>query len=412
MMKKSLSLPVKIFIALLFGILVGAVCYFTNTASFTEVYLKPVGTVFINLLKLIVVPVVLLSMISGIVSMGDLKKVGSVGWKTVVYFLGTTALACIIGLAAGSLFNAVGWFPVLMPESSVSFDQATSVSFTDALINIFPSNIWSAFVNANMLQVIIIALLLGGGILAAGKKGEVTVSLIESLYAVFENIMIFIIKLSPVGVFTMMAWVVATQGVSILGPIAMVLLAAYIGYFVHALLVYSLSVKLFAGLNPAAFFKGAAAAILFAFTSASSMATLPVSRECAEDLGADKDIVSFVLPLGATVNMDGTAVYQSVASIFLAACCGMTLSISQMITIVVVGTLASVGTAGVSGAGVIMLAMVLEAIGIPSEMIMLIYGIDRLFDMGRTALNITGDISCTLCVTAWEKKRADAAAKK
>jgi len=412
MEKKKLSLPVQILIALALGILVGLICYFTNTAAFTTNYLKPIGTIFINLLKFIVVPIVLLSMISGIISMGDLKKVGSVGWKTVVYFLCTTAIACVIGLVIGSLFDGAGWFPALVLEEGAVWDKPTSANFMDTLVNIFPSNMWSAFVNANMLQVIVIALLIGGGILASGKRGELAVSMVDSIYAVFEKVMEFIIRLSPIGVFTMMAWVVATQGADILGPIALVLLSAYIGYIIHAIVVYSFSAKLFANIGPVAFFKGAAAAMIFAFTSASSVATLPVSRECAEKMGAKDDISAFVLPLGATINMDGTAVYQCVATIFLAACCGIDLTIGQMILVVVTATLASIGTAGVSGAGVVMLAMVLETIGVPVEMIMIIYGVDRLFDMGRTTLNITGDIACSLCVTSWEKNKAAKVAAK
>ena len=160
------------------------------------------------------------------------------------------------------------------------------------------------------------------------------------------------------------------------------------------------------GISPADFFRASSSAMIFAFTSTSSVATLPVSAECAENLGAKKDISSFVLPLGATINMDGTAVYQCVATVFLAACCGMELTIGNMILVVVTATLASIGTAGVSGAGMIMLAMVLESLGIPVEMIMIIYGVDRLFDMGRTALNVTGDIACSICVTEWEKKKS------
>ena len=412
MEKKELSLPAQIIIALIAGIAVGLVCSFTGTAAFTANYLKPIGTIFINLLKFIVVPIVLLSMIDGIISMGDLKKVGSVGWKTVVYFLVTTAIACVIGLVIGGLFDGAGWFPALTLEEGAEWDKATSVNFMDTLVNIFPSNMWSSFVNANMLQVIVIAIMIGGGILAAGERGKLAVSMVDSIYAVFEKIMGFIIKLSPIGVFTMMAWVVATQGADILGPIALVLLAAYIGYIVHAIVVYSLSAKIFAKISPIAFFKGAGAAMIFAFTSASSVATLPVSKECADKMGAENDVSSFVLPLGATINMDGTAVYQCVATIFLAACCGIDLSFGQLILIVVTATLASIGTAGVSGAGVIMLAMVLETIGVPVEMIMIIYGVDRLFDMGRTTLNITGDIACSLCVTEWEKKKAAKAAAK
>ena len=404
MSKKKLTLPVQIVIALIAGVVVGLICYFAGVPEFTTNYLKPFGTIFVNLLKFIVVPVVLLSMIEGIVSMGDMKKVGSIGWKTVAFFMCTTAIACVIGLVLGNIFNGAGLFPQLQLAEGATWEGATSSNFMDTLVGMFPSNMWDAFVKANMLQVIVIALFLGGSILAAGEKANLCKDFVSSAYAVIEKLMGFIISLSPIGVFTMMAWVVATQGVNILGSLALVLLCAYIAYAIHAVCVYSFAAKAFAGVNPLKFFKGAFAAMIFAFTSTSSAATLPVSKDCAKNLGADEEISAFVLPLGATINMDGTAIYQCVATIFLATCCGMSLTLGQMITVVVTATLASIGTAGVSGAGMIMLAMVLQAMGIPVDMIMIIYGVDRLFDMGRTCLNVSGDISCSCCVTKWQKK--------
>ena len=392
MEKKKMSLPVQIFIALVLGIVVGLMFYFTGAAGFTTSYIKPFGDIFVNLLKFIVVPVVLLSMIDGIISMGDMKKVGSVGWKTVAYFLVTTAAACVIGLVFANIFLNAGLFPTdLALTDGQTWDGATSANFMDTLVAIFPSNMWKSFTDANMLQVIVIALMFGGGILAAGEKGKLAQDLVSSLYSVIDRVMAFIISLSPIGVFTMMTWV--------------------IGYIVHAIICYSVSASAFAGVSPLKFFKGAAPAMIFAFTSTSSAATIPLSKECADELGAESDVSSFVIPLGATINMDGTAIYQCVATIFLAACCGMTLTVGQMVTIVVTATLASIGTAGTPGAGMIMLAMVLEAMNIPVDMIMIIYGIDRLFDMGRTCLNITGDVSCALCVTKWENEKAAKAAK-
>lgn len=406
-MKKKLSLPIQILIALVLGVIVGLVASaFDAGPAFTTNYLKPFGTIFVNLLKFIVVPVVLLSMIEGIISMDDMKKVGSVGWKTVAYFLCTTAIACVIGLVLGNVFDKAGWFPTLALEDGAVWEGNTTANFMDTLVNIFPSNMWTAFSKADMLQVIVIALFFGGSILAAGEKAAPVRNLVSSAYAVIEKLMGFIISLSPIGVFTMMAWVVATQGASVLGSLGLVLLCAYLAYAIHAICVYSFSAKAFGKVGPLKFFKGAAAAMMFAFTSTSSAATLPVSKQCADDLGADEDIAAFVLPLGATINMDGTAIYQCVATIFLARCCGIELTLAQMITVVVTATLASIGTAGVSGAGMIMLAMVLTAMGIPVDMIMIIYGIDRLFDMGRTCLNVTGDISCSVCVTQWEAKKA------
>ena len=406
-MKKKLSLPMQILIALILGVIVGLLCFFTDNASFTESYLKPFGTIFVNLLKFIVVPVVLFSMIDGILSMDDMKKVGAVGWKTVAYFTATTAIACVIGLVCANIFNNAGLFPTLALEEGASWDKATSANFMDTLVGMFPSNMWESFRTANMLQVIVIALLFGGSIMAAGEKGRLCRDIVSSFNEVINKMMVFIISLSPIGVFTMMAWVVATQGAEIIGHLAIVIGCAYIGYIAHAVLVYSLSAKFFVGMSPLAFFKGASAAMMFGFTSASSAATLPVSKECVDEMGADHDISSFVLPLGATINMDGTAIYQCVATVFLASCAGVELGLAQMVTIVVTATLASIGTAGVSGAGTIMLAMVLTAMGLDVNLIMIIYGVDRLFDMGRTCLNITGDMACALCVSHWESKKTN-----
>ena len=403
-MKKKLSLPAQIAIALLLGIVVGLICLFIEGGpDFTTNWLKPFGDIFVNLLKFIVVPVVLFSMIDGILSMDNMKKVGSVGVKTVCFFLITTAIACVIGLVCANVFDGMGLFPHLSVEAA-EYEAKEFGGVMATVVAIFPTNMWQSFSAANMLQVIVIALFFGGAIMAAGEKGKLCRDIVTSFYSVIERLMMFVISLAPIGVFTYMAWVVATQGPEILGSLALVLLCAYIGYVIHALVVYSAAASAIAKVNPAKFFKGAFAAMMFAFTSTSSAATLPVSKECADALGADSEISSFVLPLGSTINMDGTAIYQCVATIFLASCAGVQLSVGQMITIVVTATLASIGTAGVSGAGMIMLAMVLTAMGIDVNLIMIIYGVDRLFDMGRTCLNVTGDISCAICVSHWEGK--------
>ncbi len=404
-MKKKVSLPVQILIALVAGIVVGLICSAIGEGgkAFTANYLKPFGDIFVNLLKFIVVPVVLLSMIDGILSMGDMKKVGSVGVKTVAYFLCTTAIACVIGLLFANIFAGASLFPDLRDQlGAAEYTPKEFNGFMSVLVDIFPSNMWNAFVNANMLQVIVVSLFFGGSIMVAGERGKLARDIVSSFYAVIEKLMEFVISLSPIGVFAYMAWVTATQGASILGSLALVILCAYIGYIVHAVLVYSLSAQLFVGMSPIKFFKGAFAAMIFAFTSTSSAATLPVSKECAHELGAEDDISAFVLPLGSTINMDGTAIYQCVATVFIASCAGIHLGLSQMVIVVITATLASIGTAGVSGAGMIMLAMVLETLGIPVAYIGLIVAVDRIFDMGRTCLNVTGDIACSLCVSKWE----------
>ena len=404
---KKLTLPAQILIALVAGVVLGLILTFTGGADLATKYIKPFGDIFVNLLKFIVVPVVLFSMIQGIVSMESMKKVGSIGIKTVCYFLCTTAIACVIGLAIANVFNGAGLFPDLSAElGEASYEAKEFGGFMKTIVGFFPTNMWDAFLNANMLQVIVISLFFGGSIIAAGEKARLVRDMVDSIYSVIEQLMTFIIHLSPIGVFAYMTWVVSTQGAAILGSLALVIGCAYLAYAIHAVAVYSTAARVFGKTSPLKFFKGAFAAMMFAFTSTSSAATLPVSKECADNLGANPEISSFVLPLGATINMDGTAIYQCVATVFIASCCGMNLTIGQMVTVVVTATLASIGTAGVSGAGMIMLAMVLEAIGIPVAYIGLIVAVDRLFDMGRTCLNVTGDISCSLCVSNWEAKRA------
>ena len=401
--KKSLNLGVKILIGLIAGIVVGAIFWAVMGAeaagAFTAKYIKPFGDIFVNLLKYIVVPLVLLSIMDGVISMGDIGKVGKIGWKTVAYFLVTTAIACVIGLAVANGFK--GAFPVLELAEGAAY-EAKSANLMDTLVNIFPNNAIAPLANASMLQIIVIALFFGCGVLVAGEKGKAFGDIVSSFNEVTQRVMSFILAVSPYGVFALMVWVVAAQGPKILGSLGLVLLAAYIGYIIHVVLVYSMSVKVFAKMSPGTFFKKIFPAAAFAFTSTSSVASLPVTKECCDEMGVHSEISSFVLPLGATINMDGTAIYQCVAAIFLAKCVGIDLTLVQMITIVVTATLASIGTAGTSGAGMIMLAMVLDAVGIPTTYIGIIYGIDRLFDMGRTALNVVGDASCSVCVNTWE----------
>ena len=401
--KKKVSLPLLIFGAMVLGTLVGVVASGNESwVAMISTYIKPFGTIFVNLLKAVVVPVVLISIICGMISMEDVKKVGSIGWKTMVYYLGTTAVAIVIGLAIANLFK--GAFPLL--ETADAAYEAKSSNLMDTIVNIFPSNMWSAFFNANMLQVIVIALAFGAGILVTGEAAKPVVVLMNSLNEVIMNVMLGVIKLTPIGVFCLMADTVAVNGPKIIGSLAIVLGVCYIAYLIHLLCVYSFTVKTMGGMAPGKFHRGMIPAMIMAFTSTSSVATLPVTMDCSRHLGADDDICSFVLPLGATINMDGTAIYMGVTSIFIATCYGVDLTLAQMATIIVTATLASIGTAGVSGAGMIMLAMVLESVGLPVAGIGLIVGVDKIFDMGRTTLNIVGDASCAVIVTNWEKKVA------
>ncbi len=398
--QKKMSLAMKIFIALVLAVLAGLLLQ--SHASFAENFIKPFGTIFLNLVKFIVVPIVLFSIMCGIISMSDIKKVGAIGLKTVVFYLFTTAFAVTIGLIGGNLFKSL--FPVIA-TTDLTYETTEATSFMDTLVNIFPSNFVSPMVEANMLQIIVMAILLGFAIILVGEKNVRVVNAFNDLNEIFMKCMEMILNLSPIGVFCLLCPVIAVNGPTIIGSLVMVLLAAYICYIVHAVLVYSMTVKFLGGLSPLKFFKGMLPAIMFAFSSASSVGTLPINLNCTEKLGAKREIASFVLPLGATINMDGTAIYQGVCAIFIASCYGIDLTLNQMITIVLTATLASIGTAGVPGAGMIMLAMVLTSVGLPVDGIALVAGVDRIFDMGRTTVNITGDAACTMVVSNLEAKR-------
>ena len=408
--KRKLSLAAWIFIGMVAGILVGLL--FIKNPQITTDWIKPIGTIYINLLKFLVVPVVVLSIADGVISLKDLKRVGSVGVKTFVYYMCTTAIAVVIGLVIVNLFK--GAFPVLPGAElgALEYEAKEAPSVMSVIVNIFPDNFFKPMVNADMLPVIVISIFLGAGVLAAGEKGKKIGELINSGFEVFMRIMMMIIKFTPIGVFCLMINVVAVNGPSIVGTLAIVIGVAYIGYLIHVIVVYGLSVRFLAGMNPLKFFKGIAPAMICAFTTTSSAATLPLTIECSNNLGAEPEISSFVLPLGSTINMDGTAIYQAVAAVFIACCYGIDLTIGQMAMIVLTATLASIGTAGVSGAGMIMLAMVLTTIGVPVEGIAIIAGVDKLFDMGRTTLNITGDASCALFISRLERNKAAKAAAK
>ena len=386
-------------------VIAGLIFAFAGLGDFTTEWIKPIGTIYVNLLKFLVVPVVLFSIADGVISLKDLKRVGSVGVKTFVYYMCTTALAVVIGLVLVNLFK--GSFTPLPSADlgALEYEAKEAPSVMQVIVNIFPSNLLQPMVSSDMLPVIVIAIFLGAGVLAAGEKGQKIAELINCMEEVIMKIMMMIIKFTPIGVFCLMTNVVAVNGADIIGKLALIIGVAYLGYIVHVVVVYGLSVKFLSKMSPIKFFKGMIPAMVFAFSSTSSVATLPINKECAVNLGASEEVSSFVLPLGATINMDGTAVYMAVNTIFLSCCYGMNLTVGQLVMVVVTATLASIGTAGVSGAGVVMLAMVLTSVGIPVEGILLIYGIDRLFDMGRTTINIVGDAACAVIVSRLEAKK-------
>ena len=410
--KKKLSLPIKIFIGMALGIIAGLIFAFAHLGEFTKEWIKPIGTIYVNLLKFLVVPVVLFSIADGVISLNDLKRVGSVGLKTFVYYMATTALAVVIGLALVNIFK--GAFTPL-PSADIealTYEAKEAPSVMQVIVNIFPSNLVQPMVTSDMLPIIVIAIFLGAGCLAAGEKGAKIANLINCGQDVVMKIMMMIISFTPIGVFCLMTNVVAENGPQIIGKLALIIGVAYLGYIIHVVVVYGLSVRFLSKMSPIKFFKGIAPAMITAFTTTSSNATLPVNIECCNKMGAEPEISAFVLPLGATINMDGTAIYQAVCTVFIACCYGRDLSLGDMAMIVLTATLASVGTAGTPGAGMIMLAMVLTQVGLPVEGIAIIAGVDKLFDMGRTTLNITGDATCALWISRTEReKKARMAAK-
>lgn len=400
-MKKQKPLAFYILIGMILGIVTGFI--FQGNPAFAVNYIKPFGTIFLNLIKMVVVPVVLFSIISGVISMKDIKKVGSVGVKTVVFYMITTCIAVTLGLLFANILNVGGGYQ--LAGEALKYEAVAAPSFMETFVNIFPSNAVAPLANATMLQVIVIAIFFGFGIIVTGEKAEPVVKFVEAFNEVCMQIMNMIIKLSPIGVFALLVPVVAENGPSVLLPLLKLIAVIYLVYIIHMVVVYSLTVKSIAKISPLTFFKKMFPAMSLGFSSASSVGALPLNLECTQNLGAKTEVASFVLPLGATINMDGTAIYQGVCVVFIAQVFGVELSINQQITIILTATLASIGTAGVPGAGMIMLAMVLQSVGLPIEGIALIAGIDRILDMGRTTVNITGDAACTVCVSAMEDKK-------
>lgn len=395
-----MNLSTKILIGLALGIIAGLELGAEGTA-FAKAWIGPLGSIFMNMIKMVIVPLVFSSLVIGVTSLGDIKKVGRIGVKTLGYYMGTTAFAIIIGLSVGTIMQPGAGLSIPVDIAKVTAKEAPPIM--QVIVDIFPTNPLQAMVNANMLQIIVFALFVGVGITAVGEKADYLKHAIDGLAEVSYKIVGIIMSVAPIGVFGLITPVVAANGPSVLLPLLKVVIAVYISCLLHALLVYGSCIKLFTDLSPIKFFKGVAPASLMAFSSCSSGGTLPLTMSCAQKMGVSKEVSSFVLPLGATINMDGTAAYQGVCALFIAQLYGIDLNASQYATIIVTGTLASIGTAGVPGAGFIMLTMILTALGLPLEGSALIAGIDRILDMPRTSVNITGDATVALLVDKSEK---------
>lgn len=352
-------------------------------------YLKPVGTIFLGLLNMLVVLLVFSSLTVGITSINDMRKLGRVGLKTILLYLATTAIAIILGLAVAKLIN---------PGAGLGLNHGSDIKIdeTPEIINIFlslvPSNPIGSLANGNILQVIVFSIFLGLGINFAGEKGKPVARVLESLSEVMFKITAIVMNLAPYGIFAIMAWVAGTFGVAILFPLLKLVLAHYITCIIHLVVVFGGILIFMAKVRVLPFFKGMSDAMAIAASTTSSSATLPASLHCVEEnLGVPKSIASFVLPLGSTINMNGTAIFQGIAAVFIAQAYGITLGWESLLLIVVTATLSAVGCAGIPGGGLVTLSIVLGSVGLPLEGIAIIAGIDRLRDIIGTVINILGD---------------------
>ncbi|WP_438767310.1 dicarboxylate/amino acid:cation symporter [Kushneria sp. TE3] len=365
-------------------------------------WLAPIGELFINAIKMLIVPLVFTSLISGIVSMGDPAKMGRIGGKAVALYLLTTAFAITLGMLAASIFQP-GTGVEMQMDNSVSPGEAPSL--TDILVGLVPTNPISAMVEGNILQIIVFAIALGVSLVLIGERGKPLIRVIDSTAEALYKLTSLIMACAPVGVFALIAVVAGEYGLSVLIPLLKVIGVVYIACILHVLVVYSGLLAVLARLNPRRYLTGSLDAIVIAFSSASSAGALPVSIRCArEKLGISRGVAGFVLPVGATINMDGTALYMGVVALFVAQLTGTDLSTADYVMIVLTGTLASIGTAGVPGAGLIMLSIVFAQTNLPLEALGLIAGIDRILDMARTAVNVSGDLMVTTLVGKSERE--------
>lgn len=397
-----MNLSIKILISLVLSVVVGLMAG-VEGLPFIKWWIAPIGTIFINLIKMVIVPIVFTSLVVGMTSLGDLKKLGRIGIKTIFIYLFTTAIAIMIGFAvAGIIHPGIGL--EMTAGDAVKVKEAPSIM--QVFVAMVPTNPVASMAKADILPIIIFALFVGVGILqVGGKKSQLLIDWFDAAAEVSYKIINMVMQFAPIGVFCLLLPVVAENGPKVLLPLLSVIACMAFGSVIHAFAVYSSMARIWGNTSPLKFFRGMSEAILIAFTTCSSAATLPINmKNCQEKLGCSRDIASFVLPLGATINMDGTAIYMGVCSLFIANVYGIDLTMAQMGMIVLTGTLASIGTAGVPGAGLIMLSMVLLSVGLPMEGLALVAGIDRILDMFRTTVNITGDAAVTCVINETEKQ--------
>ena len=405
-MKKP-GLTGQIIIAMIFGVVVGALLKnFGDSAIVSEYiidgFFTVVGKIFVKSLKMLVVPMVFISLVCGSSALGDPKKLGSVGGKTIGFYLATTAIAISLALLAALTLGPGKGFEV---ATNTAFTPKAAPSLTEVLVNIFPSNPIASMAEGNMLQVIVFSVLVGIALSLMGDKAKRIQEIFFELNEVVMQMISILMKIAPIGVFCLLAKVFANQGLDVIVPLAKYFFIVLGVLFIHAFATYGGILTIFGRLNPIVFFNKLKSVVLFAFSTASSNATLPVTLRTVEKrLGVNNSIASFTIPLGATINMDGTAIMQGVATVFIAQAYGIDFGASQFLQVILTATLASIGTAGVPGVGLITLAMVLQQVGLPVEGIGLIIGVDRLLDMVRTAVNVCGDCAVSCVVAKYENQ--------
>ena len=420
----KLELHWKIIIGLVLGLIFGVLAAANGWGGFTTNWIAPFGKIFINLLKLIAVPLVLSSLITGVASLSDLKKLSRIGGKTITIYIVTTAISVTIGLVSVNLLKPGDTVPedmkVKLQETYKSAasgkleaaDQIKERRPLQPIVDMVPNNFFSsASNNRNMLQVVFVAIIIGIALIQIPKnKARPVLDFMEGINDLVIKLVDNIMLMAPIGVFALIADTITSAAgdnlsnvLELLSALGFYMLAVIIGLIIQMLFTYTAVLKIFSNMSLKKFYQGIAPAQLLAFSTSSSGATLPVTMErCEEELGVSEEVSSFVLPLGATINMDGTALYQAVAAVFIAQTLGMDLTLGAQLTIVLTAVLASIGTAAVPGAGIIMLIIILEAIGVPSAGIALILGVDRILDMMRTVTNVTGDASVAVAVASSE----------
>jgi proton glutamate symport protein len=418
-MLKKLPLWAKIFIGMGLGILWGLVSVWTGWETFTTDWVKPWGTIFLKLLKLIAVPLIFVSLVKGISSLTDITKLSRIGYKTIVIYIITTVFATTVGLALVNIFKPGDVFPdekqeqyreqfggqvEVRQESAREFEKQSPLFFFEDMI---PENFFrAAGDNSKMLQIIFFAILFSIAlVLVPGEKTQVVKDFFDGLNDVILKIVDLIMRFAPIGVFALMASLVVdfSGDADIFTALGMYMLTVIIGLFLLILGLYPLMMRIFAGIRVPAFMKAILPAQLVAFTTSSSAATLPVTmKQVINELGVSKPIANFVLPVGVTINMDGTSCYQAIAAVFIAQVFGIDLTLIQQLTIVLTATLASIGSPGIPSGSIVMLIIVLNSVGLPVEGLALILGVDRPLDMLRTVVNITGDSTVSTIVARSE----------